>query len=265
MRYGYSFRIFSQELAALKVHHAQLSDIEKYAPEKLAHLQRGGIREGAGRIEAQAQKMLEQIPSSERAGVDGQSAAVKVKDYLQDKDVSHIIPHSKGGSNHVDNIKWENQSANRARGNQQMTYHDEIMLDVQAQFDNLTGALKTGLEAVPRGAAIGAIFTAPSSILRNSLACERGEISTSDAVVKAVAETAVGAGQMAATAFVVASVAAACPPVAVAIAVAAPVLWAASCASAALGLFNIVDDHNQKIESKRARNRRNRRKPKNAY
>ncbi len=245
--------------ASSKVAHAQLSDIGKYTPEKLEHLQRGGIREGVGRTEAQVQQMLDKVPPSQRAGVDSQSAAVKVKDYLMDKDASHIIPHSKGGSSHVDNIKWENAATNRARGNQEMTRYDEAMLDVQFQLDNVAGALKAGLESAPRGAVIGALTTAPFSILSNSLACERGEISTSDAVVKTVGETAVGAGIGAATAIAVTTVAIACPPVAVALAAAAPVVWAVSGVSVALGLFNIFDDHNQKVSRKRAKNRRKRR------
>jgi hypothetical protein len=53
-----------------QVHHAQLKDIRQYNPEKLGHLQRGGIRTGAGRTEAQTQQMLEKIPPSQRAGLD---------------------------------------------------------------------------------------------------------------------------------------------------------------------------------------------------
>lgn len=244
--------------ASVKVHHAQLSDIAKYTPEKLGHLQRGGIREGAGRAEVQVQKMLDKIPPSQRAGVDGQSAAASVKDYLTDKDASHITPHSKGGSSHPDNIKWEDAAINRARGSQQMTRHDEYGLNVQAQLDNVAGAVKTGLKAAPQGAVIGALTTVPFSILSNSLACERGEISAEEAVVNTVADTAVGAGVGAATAFIVTTVAVAFPPIAIALAAATPVLWAVSGVSAAFGLFNIFDDHNQKVAKKQAKNRRNR-------
>lgn len=91
--------------ASSKVHHAQLNDIGKYTSEKLGHIYRGGIRTGAGRTEAQAQQMLDKIPPSQRAGVDSQSAAAKVKEYLAHKDASHIKPYSKGGSSHPDNIK----------------------------------------------------------------------------------------------------------------------------------------------------------------
>lgn len=257
--YGSNCLSASSSAASAKVHHAQLSDIALYVPEKLGHLQRGGIREGIGRSEIQVQQMLDKIPPSQRAGVDSQSAADSVKDYLQNKDASHIIPHSKGGSSHPDNIKWEDAATNRARGSQQMTRHDEFGINVQAQLDNVAGALKAGLEAAPRGAAIGALTTVPFSILSNSLACERGEISAEEAVVNTVADTAVGAGVGAATAIVVGAITFACPPVTVALAAATPVLWAVSGVSAAFGLFNIFDDHNQKIERKRAKNRRKRR------
>lgn len=231
-----------------KVHHAQLSDIGKYIPEKLGHLQRGGIREGAGRAEAQVQQMLDKIPPSQRAGVDGQSAAASVKEYLADKDASHIIPHSKGGSSHPDNIKWENQVTNRARGNQQMTRSDEAMLNVKAQVDNVTGALKAGLEAAPKGAVVGAVTTAPFSMLRNALRVVRGEISTSDAAIETAKETAIGGGVGAVTAFTVTSVAAACPPIAVVLTAISPVLLAAGGVGMVYEFFKILDDHKQQVK-----------------
>ncbi|MCS6793208.1 MAG: HNH endonuclease [Oscillatoriaceae bacterium SKW80] len=119
--------------------------------------------------------MLDKIPPSQRAGVDGQSAAAKVKEYLADKDASHIIPHSKGGSSHPDNIKWESKTANCARGEQYMTRQEQRQLDIKAQIDNLRGALKAGIEAASKGALIGAVTTVPFSLLRNALRVVRGE------------------------------------------------------------------------------------------
>lgn len=169
--------------ASSKVHHAQLSDIRQYTPEKLGHLKRGGIRSGAGRNDAQAQQMLDKIPPSQRAGVDAQSAASKAKEYLADKDASHVTPHGQGGSSHPDNLKWENKSVNRARGNQQMTRQEQMLIDKTAGLDNLTGALKSGLGAVPKGAMIGAATTAPLSMIRNALRVVRGEISAQEAAM----------------------------------------------------------------------------------
>ena len=65
-----------------KIYHAQLDDIAQFTPEKLNHLRRGGIRSGAGRNNTEMQQMLDRVPASQRAGVDGQSAAKNVKQYL---------------------------------------------------------------------------------------------------------------------------------------------------------------------------------------
>lgn len=121
--------------------------------------------------------MLDKISPSQRAGVDGHSAAAKVKDYLVDKDASHVIPYSKGGSSHSHNIKWESKATNRARGNQLMTRQEQMRLGTKVHFDNFTGALQTGLGAVPKGAVIGIVTTVPFSTLRNTLRGARGEIS----------------------------------------------------------------------------------------
>jgi hypothetical protein len=234
--------------ASTQVHHTQLSDIKQYTPEKLGHLERGGIRSGAGRGEAQAQQMLDKIPPSQRAGVDGQSAASKVKEYLADKDASHVTPHSKGGSSHPDNIKWENKAANRARGDQQMTRQEQMRIDAKVQIDNLTGALKSGLEAAPKGAVIGAVTTAPFSMLRNALRVVRGEISAQDAAMETVKETAIGGGVGAATAFTVTAVATACPPVALALTAVSPILLAVGGAGMVYEFFKILEDHKKQTK-----------------
>ncbi len=234
--------------ASTQVHHAQLSDIKQYTPEKLGHLQRGGIRSGAGRGEAQAQQMLDKIPPSQRAGVDGQSAASKVKEYLADKDASHVTPHSGGGSSHPDNIKWENKAANRARGDQQMTRQEQMRIDTKVQIDNLAGALKSGLEAAPKGAVIGAVTTAPFSMLRNALRVVRGEISAQDAAMETVKETTIGGGVGAATAFTATAVATACPPVALALTAVSPVLLAVGGVGMVYEFFKILDDHKKQTK-----------------
>lgn len=92
----------------------RISNAQKLEPAIVIHC--GSIRHGAGRTSAEMQQMLNKVPASERAGVDGQSAAHKVKEYLFDKDTSHIKSHNRGGSGHSDDIKWEDKSINRARG-----------------------------------------------------------------------------------------------------------------------------------------------------
>ena len=235
--------------ANVRVHHARLDDIKHYTPEKLNHLVRGGIRKGVGRTRAEAQQMLDKIPASHRAGNNGQSGAAKAKEYLIEKDASHITPHSKGGSSYPDNIKWENKEANRRRGNQPMTKKEQMRLDIKAQFDNLTGALKAGIKAAPKGAIIGAVTTAPYSILRNGLRVVRGEISAQQAALETVKETATGGGVGAVTAFTVTAVAAACPPVAIALTAVSPALLVAGGAGMVGEFFQILDNHKQQVKA----------------
>ncbi|WP_373544328.1 hypothetical protein [Chamaesiphon sp.] len=230
------------------VYHAQLDDLNLYAPDKLSHLQRGGIRNGVGRNEAQTQQMLDKIPPSDRSGVDAQSATEKVREYLAEKDASHIEPHSKGGSGHPDNIKWEDRSANRARGDREMTPQEQIKLDVKAQVDNFAGALKAGLEAAPKGAAIGAVTTAPFSMLRNALRVVRGEISAQEAVEQTLKETAIGGGVGGVTALTVTTVATACLPVKIALTAINPALLIAGGAGMIYEFFKILDNHKQKTK-----------------
>lgn len=235
--------------ATTKVYHARLKDIRKYTPEKLQHLQRGGIRSGPGRTDTQSQQILDEIPASQRAGTDSQTAASKVKGYLANKDASHITPHSNNGSSGIDNIKWENKVANRARGDKPMTSYEQVNLDVKAQFDNLTGAVKMGIDAVPKGAAIGAVTTAPLSMLKNALRVIRGEISAQEAALDTVKETAVGGGVGAATALAVTTVASACPPVAIALTAISPALLVAGGASLVYSFFKVLGNHDKQVKA----------------
>lgn len=232
-----------------KVYHAQLKDISQFTPEKINHLSRGGIRHGVGRTTAERQQMLDKIPPSQRAGIDGQSAAHKVKKYLSDKDASHIKSHNQGGSGHPDNIKWENKSINRARGDRHMTRQEQIKLDIQAQFDNLAEALKAGIKAAPRGAVIGAVTAAPFSMLSNGLRVVRGEISAQEAAKETAKETGIGAGVGAATALTVTTVATACPPIAIALTAMSPALLALGGAGMIHQFFKILDDHKQPVKA----------------
>ncbi|MGL5873485.1 MAG: hypothetical protein ACRC2R_14150 [Xenococcaceae cyanobacterium] len=231
-----------------KIYHAKLEDIAQFTPEKINHISRGGIREGLGKTAEQSQQMIDRIPPSQRAGIDGQSAADNVKNYLSDKDASHIVSHKHGGSSHPDNMTWENKSLNRSRGERDMTAPEQINLNVKAGFDNFTGALKAGIEAAPKGAAIGAIATAPLSMLRNGLRVVRGEISATEAAIETTKETAIGGGVGAVSAFTIVTVAAACPPVAVALAAVAPALMVAGGAGMVYEFFKILDEHKQQVK-----------------
>ena len=231
-----------------KVHHAKLDDIKQYTPQKMRHLQRGGIRSGAGRTETQTQQMLEKIPPSQRVGTDGQSAAIKAKTYLNDKDASHIKPHSQGGSTHPDNIKWENKTANRTRGNKLMTDKEQRQLDIKLKTDNLKGGLQAGFQAAPKGALIGAVTTAPFPMLANGLRVARGKMTAKEALKETIKETSVGAGVGASTAFMVTSVAAACPPIATALIAVSPALLLSGGIGMIYEFFKILDEHQVQVK-----------------
>ncbi len=235
-------------VANLNVYHAKLADLKLHAPDKLSHLQMGGIRDGVGRHEAQTQQMLDKIPPSDRSGVDAKSAAESVREYLADKDASHVKPHSKGGSGHPDNIKWEDRSANRARGDREMTPQEQIQLDFAAQIDNLAGAVKAGLEAAPKGAVIAAGTTLPLAMLRNGLRVVRGEMSAVEATQETLKTTAIAGGVGGVTAFSVVAVTTACVPLATALAAISPALLVVGGAGMVSEFFKILDDHKEKTK-----------------
>jgi hypothetical protein len=236
-------------IADLNVHHATLEDLKLHTPEKLSHLQRGGLRDGIGRNEAQTQQMLDKIPPADRSGVDARSSAENVREYLTEKDASHVEPHSKGGSGHPDNIKWENRSTNRARGDRDMTPQEQFQLDFNAQIDNLTGAVKAGLKAAPKGAVIAAATTLPFAVLRNALRVVRGEISAQDAMQVTLKTTAIAGGAGGVTALTVTTIVAASPPIAMALAAISPALLAIGGAGMVKEFFNILDNHKEKTKA----------------
>ncbi len=229
------------------VHHATLEDIAQFTPEKVNHIYRGGIRQGAGRTDAQAQQMVDKIPASQRAGVNGQSAAARTKEYLYKKDASHIEPHSKGGSAHPDNIKWENSSANRARGDKPMTLKEQRAINAKANLDNLSGAVQRGMEAGLKGAVIGAVTTLPFSFLRNALRVSRGEMTSQEAAIETGKETLMGGAVGGVTAFTVTAVASAFPPIAIFLTAVSPALLVVGGAGMVYEFFKILEDHKQEV------------------
>ena len=233
--------------ATTKIHHANLQDLPLTTARRLY---KGGIRPGESiRTRTQAQQMLEKIPPSQQAVVDGKSAASNAENYLSDKHASHVKPHSKGGSNHPNNIKWENAKDNMARGDRPMTWQEQMRLNAKWHFDNLTGAVKLGLQAAPLGAAVGAVTAAPFSLLTNALRVVRGEISAQEAATATLQDTVTGGAIGGATAFTTTTLAAAFPPIAIAFTVAAPVLAVAGTAGMVCEFFKILDDHKQTVRT----------------
>ena len=233
--------------ASSHVHHVTLEDIAQFTPEKVKHVYRGGIRQGASRTDTYAQQMVDKIPASQRAGVDGQSAAARTKEYLYKKDASHIEPHSKGGSAHPDNMKWENSSTNRARGDKTMTPKEQRAIDAKVNSDNLSGAVQRGMEAGIKGAVIGAVTALPFSCLRNALRVSRGEMTSEEAVLETIKDTGIGGAVGGVTAITVTAVASAFPPIAICLTAISPALLVVGGAGMVYEFFKILEDHKQEV------------------
>jgi len=227
--------------ATTNIHHVQLQDLPLST---VRRLYKGGIRPGEPiRTRIEAKQMLEKIPPSQRVGVND------AQQYLADKHASHIKPHSKGGSNQPNNIRWENAKENLARGNKDMTWQEQMRLDAKWHFENLTGAVKAGLQAAPLGAAVGALTTVPFSLLSNALRVVRGEISAQEATTATLKDTAIGGAVGGVTAFATTTVAAACPPIAIALTTVAPALAVVGVGGMVYEFFKILDDHKQTVRT----------------
>ncbi|MCD8488517.1 MAG: hypothetical protein LRZ84_17720 [Desertifilum sp.] len=233
--------------ATTKVHHAQLSDLP---PNVERRLYQGGLRPGdATRSGTEAQQMLDKIPPGQRVGTNSESAGANTQNYLKDKHASHIQPHSKGGASSPDNLKWEDAKANMARGDRPMSLQEQAQLNAKWHFDNFSGALKAGLKAAPVGAAIGAVTTVPFSMLKNALQLLRGEISPEEAIAQTLKESAMGGAVGGTTALTVTTVAAACPPIAIALTAAAPLLAVVGAAGMVAEFFKILENHKQAVRA----------------
>ncbi len=232
--------------ASINIHHAKITDLPSNVARKMY---RGGIRSGEPlRTTSQATQMLHKVPPSQRAGIDSKSASSNVREYLSGKHASHIKPHSKGGSNNPRNIVWEDAKQNIVRGDKTMTWQEQMRLNAKWHFENLTGAVKAGVKAAPLGAAIGAASTAPFSMLTNALRVVRGEISAQQAAIETVKDTVVGGTVGGVTAFSVTTIAAACPPIAIALTAVAPALTVVGTAGMVYEFFNILENHKQEVK-----------------
>lgn len=227
--------------ATTSVHHAQIADFGKNH-----RFYRSGLRSGT-RSTAQAEQMLHKVPPSHRAGATPGDAVAQTEQYLQGKDASHGISHKNGGSGNPRNLKWEDATQNRARGGQNMSGADRLKLAAKWHLDNIQGAFQAGLQAAPKGAAIGAIMAAPLSLLTNSFRVMRGEISIEEATVETIKDTAMGAGTGMVSAFGITTIATACPPIAMALSVASPLLLTAGAGAMVYEFFKILGDHQQAV------------------
>jgi hypothetical protein len=133
------------------------------------------------------------------------------------------------------------------RGDKTMTRQEIIKLDVKWHFDNITGAVKAGIQAAPLGAVVGAATTLPFSLLSNALRVVRGEVDPQEAAMETLKDTVIGGAVGGTTAFVVTTIAAACPPIAIALSATAPILAVFGTAGMVYEFFKILDDHKETV------------------
>lgn len=220
-----------------RFYHLRIGDLDRSAARPFVY---GGTRHG-GRTVADAQELLNQVPSSHL--VDKKLLA----DYMSDKHISHIQPHSKGGSDASTNLKIENGKENMIRRDNPMTAKEQRAIDAKANLDNLTGAVQRGMEAGLKGAVIGAVTTLPFSFLRNALRVSRGEMTSQEAAMETGKETLMGGAVGGVTAFTVTAVASAFPPIAIFLTAVSPALLVAGGAGMVYEFFKILEEHKHEV------------------
>lgn len=133
------------------------------------YLYAGTRGESRGMLEAQ--RVWEAIPEQIRMGGPGRTA-----DYLADKDWSHIVSHSEGGSNAVSNGLWEGAGLNRARGAERMTAAEIEAAQQLAGSEAFQAVLGEMAGAAVNGALVGAVVVAVLAVTEESLRFQRGEL-----------------------------------------------------------------------------------------
>lgn len=147
---------------------------------------RAGVRQGFRDI-TEATKVFESIPAQVRA-----QGTEAVREFCQDKDWSHIIAHSKGGSSKASNGIFEHFQINRARGGRNMTPEELAAARSVLHQAAFRATVTQVASAMTKGALIGAAVELVFSILENSLLYAEGKITqgelldtVKDATVKA--------------------------------------------------------------------------------
>jgi hypothetical protein len=175
-----------------------LQDVPKTAQELAAEMPKiarrlrngAGVRVGdARRTDADVIKLFEKIPGTSKLG-DRENT---IREFLRDKQGSHIYPRSQGGSNAANNIVWEVGIDNLHRGAKVMTVGEQMYIRVYNAVDSIisnSGAIaKLGINATATAILTSVVVTAISY----SLDLYRGDISV-DEYKQLIFETAKTAG-----------------------------------------------------------------------
>ncbi len=102
---------------------------------KLAHrLQRAGMRcKDTPRSDGDVVKLFEKIPGTSKLGAN----ETTIREFLADKQGSHIISRQRGGSNGGDNLLWEIGTDNLRRGARTMTGGEQAYIRCYNAVDSI--------------------------------------------------------------------------------------------------------------------------------
>ncbi|HEY9867190.1 MAG TPA: hypothetical protein V6D21_23645 [Candidatus Obscuribacterales bacterium] len=145
---------------------------------------RAGVRAEVRNLQ-QAAQVFESIPAQIRA--QGPEA---IRNFLQDKDWSHIKAHINGGGSEANNGIFENFMVNRKRGGVDMT-HKELATAKKVLADAaFKSAVAEIVGATLKGAIVAGVIELVFSLLENSLLYVEGKITKSEFVQKVATSTA---------------------------------------------------------------------------
>lgn len=145
---------------------------------------RAGVRAEVRNVQ-EAAKVFESIPAQIRA--QGPEA---IRNFLQDKDWSHIKAHVNGGGSEANNGIFEKFRVNRKRGGVDMT-HKELATAKKVLADAaFKSAVAEIVGATLKGAIVAAVIELVFSLLENSLLYVEGKITQSELVEQVATSTA---------------------------------------------------------------------------
>ena len=161
---------------------------------------------GIDRSLGEARLVWETIPQQIRA-LGTEEVAMRLDGF----DWSHIIAHSKGGSNDASNGIFELASLNRSRGAEQMTPSEIHAAQQVLSSQAFQAALVEVAFQAFKGAVAGAVIACVIATLEHGLGYQRGEISREEMYRRIGKSAMLGAGAGAATSGVMVMVALAFP------------------------------------------------------
>lgn len=157
------------------------NDMPKIA-QRLRH--RAGIRVGdPSRSDADVMGLFDKIPGTSKLGANEHT----IREFLADKQGSHVIPRSQGGGNGADNIVWEIGVDNFRRGANVMTGGEQLYIRVYNAVDSIvknSGAIaQLGLAATGTAILTQTLVTA----VAYTLDLYRGDITIDEFKTKIIA------------------------------------------------------------------------------